>query len=311
MNTSFRGVYTALITPFLQNGAIDYRALEILVEDQISAGIDGLVILGTTGESPTITHRERNELVRFIVRIVGGRIKIIVGTGCNDTVKTLHYSHDAASAGVDALLLVNPYYNKPPQEGLYRHFKAVADTVDIPQILYNIQGRTGVNLETTTLRKLVMHPNIVGVKEASGNLSQMMEVIETTPDDFLVFSGDDCLTYPLLCLGGHGVISVVSHLAPRRMRELVSAGLNGDYETARKIHFDLLPLMRGCFLETNPIPVKTALALQGKIQNVFRLPLCTMSEEARARWEEILRNYHLIDTGERFLHSHQSLACTA
>lgn len=289
-----RGTFTALVTPFTASGAIDYGALERLVQAQIDAGIEGVVILGTTGESPTITAAEQAEILRFVVRQCAGRTLVIAGTGSNSTEHCIECSRQAAVAGVDALLIVNPYYNKPTQEGLLRHFSAVAGAVDLPQILYNIRGRTGVNIDTPTLLQLAGHHNIIGVKEASGDLPQMMEVLADAPAGFAVLSGDDNLTFPLLMLGGHGVISVLSNLVPAAVKEMVDAALRGDLAAAKAQHFHLLPLMRACFLETNPIPVKTALALQGTVQEIFRLPMCPMSEVNRKKLHSIMHQYHLL-----------------
>ncbi len=285
----FSGTFTALVTPFQKDGSIDFGALGALVDRQIEAKIEGLIVIGTTGESPTLSHTEKNEIIRFVVERAKGKTLVVAGTGTNDTASTLEYSREAAALGVDAILLVNPYYNKPTQEGLYRHFKAVADAVNVPQILYNIQGRTGVNLQTDTLVRLAAHPNIVAVKEASGDLSQMMEVIQRAPADFTVLSGDDNLTFPLIALGGHGVISVLSNLVPKELKQMVDTALQGKFEEARAMHYALMPLMKACFIETNPIPVKTALAMKGLIGEIFRLPLCEMGEANRTKWQEILK----------------------
>jgi 4-hydroxy-tetrahydrodipicolinate synthase len=274
--------------------SIDYDALGNLVEEQISAGIDGLVVLGTTGECPTVTHTEHNEVIRFVIKVAAGRTTIIAGTGSNDTNECIGYSERAAADGADALLLVNPYYNRPTQEGLYQHFWKIAEAVDIPQILYNISGRTGVNIQTDTLVRLAQHERIIGVKEASGDLNQIMEVITQTPDDFIVLSGDDNLTFPLICLGGHGVVSVLSNIMPAEIKAMVDAARLGDVSAARQLHYRLLPLMQGCFTETNPIPIKTALALQGKMQEVFRLPMCPMQSENREKWQTLLQSNNLI-----------------
>ncbi len=283
-----QGTFTALVTPFTDNGDIDYPALEGLLEAQIEAGIEGILILGTTGESPTMSHEEYSAIIKFSVEKVDGRSLVIAGSGSNCTQKTIEHSQAAKEAGVDALLVVNPYYNKPTQEGLYQHFWAVAEAVDIPQILYNIQGRTGVNVSTETLVRLAKHKNIVAVKEASGDIGQMADVIAAT-NDFFVLSGDDGLTYPLICLGGDGVISVLSNILPAETKAMTDAALNGDYKKAKELHYKLTPLMSGCFMETNPIPVKTALAMKGKVKENFRLPMCQMNPDNRAKWEKILK----------------------
>ena len=288
------GTFTALITPFQKNGSVDDGALKDLIQQQIDAHVEGLIILGTTGESPTITAEEGRHIIETAVKLGKGKLCIIVGAGSNDTQKTLHHSQEAKELGADALLIVNPYYNKPTQEGLFRHFSLIADSVDLPQVVYNIRGRTGVNVETSTLKRLAEHPRIVGVKEASGDIVQMMEVLKSVPETFSVLSGDDVLTFPLLALGGHGVISVLSNIVPERIKSMVDAGRAGNVAAARAQHMELMALMQGCFIETNPIPVKTALALQGKTQEVFRLPLCPMQPENRKKWKDILSTYHLL-----------------
>ncbi|MEI8230578.1 MAG: 4-hydroxy-tetrahydrodipicolinate synthase [Candidatus Peregrinibacteria bacterium] len=290
----FSGTYTALVTPFQQNGEIDYGALCHLLQEQLEAKVTGVIVLGTTGESPTITHEEAQSIIEAAVALGHGRMKIIVGTGSNDTAKTIQCSKEAKELGADGLLIVNPYYSKPTQEGLYRHFSLIADTVDLPQIVYNIRGRTGVNVETPTLLRLAEHPRIVGVKEASGDILQMMDVLRQAPPTFAVLSGDDALTFPLLAAGGHGVISVLSNIVPAKVKQMVDAGLRGDLLAARTLHYELLPLMQGCFFETNPLPVKTALALQGKVQEVFRLPMCPMQPSIRQRWQALLDDYRLL-----------------
>lgn len=277
----FKGTYTALITPFTEDHSVDFDALTTLVNAQLDAGIDGLIVLGTTGESPTISGDERRAIVQKVVELAKGKTQIVVGTGTNSTQSTVEESLHAQEDGADALLVVNPYYNKPTQCGLFEHFHTVAQAVEIPVILYNIAGRTGVNLSTPMLQKLAEHKNVCCVKEASGDLAQMMDVIHGTDDDFTVLSGDDVLTFPLICLGGHGVISVLSNLLPNEVKAMVDAALEGETETAKKLHYELLPLMHGCFTETNPIPIKTALAMKGVCQEVFRLPLCTMQPENR------------------------------
>jgi 4-hydroxy-tetrahydrodipicolinate synthase len=287
----FRGTFTALITPFTGAGTIDYESFDRLLNDQIAAGVSGVVVLGTTGESPTVTDSEREQLTRFTIERAKGRTLVLVGTGSNSTDRCVHESRQAAALGADALLVVNPYYNKPTQAGLLAHFRAIADAVDVPLILYNIFGRTGVNLETETLVRLAEHPRIIGIKEASGDIHQMMDVIQRTPKDFLVLSGDDALTFPLLALGGDGAISVLSNLLPSEVRSLVTLALAKDWESARKMHYRLLPLMSACLIETNPIPIKTALALRGKTQEQFRLPLCPMQPENRRKLEELLASF--------------------
>jgi 4-hydroxy-tetrahydrodipicolinate synthase len=272
----FSGAFTAIVTPF-KNGSVDEEALRQLVRFGIDGEVSGFVPCGTTGESPTLTHEEHNRVVELVVKEVAGQVKVIAGTGSNSTAEAVSLSRHARRVGADAVLLVNPYYNKPSQEGLYQHFKTVAEAVDTPVILYNIPGRTGVNVENATMERLSKIPNIVGVKEASGNILQMSEVIRLCGPDFDVLSGDDQMTFPLMALGGKGVVSVVTNLAPDRMSALVKCMLEGRVEEARALHFDLFELCQAMFLETNPIPVKAALGLMGKIQPEYRLPLCSPS----------------------------------
>ena len=267
-----------MITPFTSTGAIDMGGFKRLVEYQIESGIDGLVPCGTTGESSTLTHAEHDRVIELTVKYANGRVPVIAGTGSNATSEAIQLSQHAEQAGVDALLLVNPYYVKPTQKGLYLHFKAVAEAVSIPCILYNIQSRTGVNLETETLVRLMNeHDNIIGVKEASGNLEQMKEVVGHRRDGFFVLSGDDNMTVGLLEAGGDGVISVASNIVPACVREMVHAALSGDITRARAHEERLMPLFNACFLETNPIPIKTALAMHGWCEEVFRLPMCPLA----------------------------------
>ena len=280
MKNTFRGVFTAMITPFTEYNTVDYISLERLVEAQINAGIDGLVPCGTTGESPTLSHEEHDRVIAQTIRFAKGRVPVIAGTGSNATNEAIRLSQHAQDAGVDAVLLVNPYYNKPTQKGLYLHFKAIADSVSVPCILYNIKGRTGVNLETETLLRLEAEcPNIVAVKEASGSIDQMSSVISTTEEDFSVLSGDDNLTLDLIRKGGDGVISVASNLFPSEMVKMTHAALSGDYETAEKYNAWFSEFFKVCFVETNPIPIKTAMAKAGYCKEIFRLLLCTLEKE--------------------------------
>ena len=280
MKNTFRGVFTAMITPFTEYNTVDYISLERMVEAQISAGIDGLVPCGTTGESPTLSHEEHDRVIAQTIRYAKGRVPFIAGTGSNATNEAIRLSQHAQDAGVDAVLLVNPYYNKPTQKGLYLHFKAIADSVSVPCILYNIKGRTGVNLETETLLRLEAEcPNIVAVKEASGSLDQMSCVISSTENEFSVLSGDDNLTLDLIKRGGDGVISVASNLFPSEMVKMTHAALSGDFETAEKYNKWFSDFFKVCFVETNPIPIKTAMAKAGYCKEIFRLPLCTLEKE--------------------------------
>lgn len=286
----YRGVYTALITPFTDLGVVDYKALERIVNHQIEAGIDGLVPCGTTGESPTLSHEEHDRVIAQTIKYASGRVPVIAGTGSNSTTEAIRLSQHAEDAGASALLLVNPYYNKPTQKGMYLHFKAIADSVKIPCILYNIKGRTGVNLETETLRRLEEDcGNIVAVKEASGSLDQMEEVIRTTDEDFMVLSGDDNLALDLIRRGGDGVISVASNLFPHEMARMIHSALDGQWQEAERLGEWFAPFFSACFIETNPIPIKTAMAHKGWCRESFRLPLCTLEkEEHRQRLIDIV-----------------------
>ncbi|MBN1697677.1 MAG: 4-hydroxy-tetrahydrodipicolinate synthase [Spirochaetales bacterium] len=290
----FEGVITALITPFEENGDIDAVSLKKLVDFQIENGVHGLLPMGTSGESPTMNHDEHIEVIRIVTEHVNKRVPVIAGTGSNCTREAINLTKRAKDCGVDASLQVAPYYNKPTQEGFYRHFMSIADNVDVPIIVYNIPGRTGKNIENRTMLKLAQHPNIVGVKEASGDLNQMMDLIAAKPDSFVVLSGDDNLTFPLIILGGRGIVSVTSNLVPDRISAFVNAALNGDVETARKKHYELLPLFKAMFLETNPIPVKAACALKGMIKEVYRLPLCPMAKENKEKLVSVMKQAALL-----------------
>ena len=291
---AYQGVYTALVTPFDERGAVDADALKRLVEDQIAGGVAGLVPMGTTGESPTLSHEEHIDVVAQVVKWAAGRVPVIAGTGSNSTEEALHLTRKAKDVGATATLQVVPYYNKPSQEGLYRHFLALADQVDLPLIVYNVAGRTSKNLETDTLMRLAPHPNVVGVKEASGDLGQIMEVLARRPKGFSVLSGDDNLLFPVLALGGDGVISVASHLVPRELVDLTAFALAGRWDEARDLHYRLMPLFKTLFIDTNPIPVKTALALQKKMRETFRLPLCPMDEPKRETLQGVMKTLGLL-----------------
>ncbi|ADY26524.1 Dihydrodipicolinate synthase [Deinococcus proteolyticus MRP] len=275
------GVYTALVTPFTLDGWVDEAALADLIEYQIESGVSGLVPCGTTGESPTLTHAEHDHVVDFTVRQAAGRVPVIAGTGSNSTAEAIQLSQHAEMSGVDGVLLINPYYNKPTQKGLYEHFRAVAEAVNIPVVLYNIASRTAVNIETPTLVRLAQDcPNIKGVKEASGNLRQMADVIGQRLPGFQVVSGDDNMVLDLVEAGGHGVISVASNIIPAQMAELVRLARAGQLEEARTLEATLADFFRACFCETNPIPIKTALAEYGWCEETFRLPMTTLEDEA-------------------------------
>lgn len=291
----FKGAMTAIVTPFTEKGSLDEASFRKLVEFQIKEGIDGIVPCGTTGESPALDYEEHERVIEIAIDASKGKVPVVAGTGSNSTKEAVKMTRHAADAGADASLQVCPYYNKPTQEGLYRHFSEIAKSVEIPIIIYNIQGRTAVNMETSTLARLAKeHSNIAGVKEASGNIAQMMDVINELPKDFAVLSGDDNMTFPLMALGGKGVISVASNIVPKEMHELTSFALKGNFENARKMHYELLPLFKAIFIETNPIPIKAALAMKGMIKESYRLPLCPMKPENKEKLRQVLKELKII-----------------
>ena len=289
----FKGLYTAIVTPFKEDGSLDLDSLDRLIEFQIDSGIDGIVPVGTTGESPTLSMEEHIEVMRRTCATVNKRIPVIAGAGSNNTREAIELASAARDVGADATLQVAPYYNKPTQEGFYRHYMKIADEVDLPHIVYNIPPRTGKNIETDTMVRLAAHPNIVGVKEASGSIMQMMQVIERAPQDFAVLSGDDGITLPLTAAGGAGLISVSSNVFPGLMKDFVYSGLQGDFDRMRELNYRLQPLFRMMNVEQNPIPVKTALAIKGYVKEVFRLPICGLMPENRKKLEEFLKGYVL------------------
>jgi 4-hydroxy-tetrahydrodipicolinate synthase len=290
----FQGSIVALVTPF-NGGKVDEAKLRELVEMHVAQGTDGIVPCGTTGESPTLSHDEHHRVVEIVIEAARGRLHVIAGTGSNATSEAIDLTRHAKKAGATGALVVNPYYNRPTQEGLYRHFRAVAEAVDIPMLVYNIAGRTAVNVETDTLARLVKDcPNIVGVKEASGSLDQMTQVILACGPDFSVLSGDDNITLPLMSVGGRGVISVVANIVPRETVEMTHAALAGDWKLARDLHLKLFPLSRAMFLETNPIPVKEAMGMMGMLKPEFRLPMCSMGAANRERLKTILAQHGLL-----------------
>ena len=294
MSQTFQGSFVAMVTPF-RNGKVDEAKLRELVEFHITHGTDGLIPCGTTGESPSLSHDEHRRVVELVIEAARGRIRVVAGTGSNSTAEAIDMTRHAERAGATGALVVNPYYNKPTQEGLYRHFRAVAESVAIPILLYNIQSRTAINVETDTMARLVRDAkNIVGVKEASGSLDQMSQVIAACGPDFSVLSGDDNITLPLLVIGGSGVVSVIANIVPRETADLVHAALEGDWKRARDLHYRLFPLARAAFLETNPIPIKEAMALAGMLEPEFRLPMCRMSDANREKLRTILKPYGLI-----------------
>jgi len=289
----FSGAIVAIVTPF-KNGQIDEEALRSLIEEQITAGTDGIAPCGTTGESTTLSHEEHDRVIEITIDAVQKRVPVIAGTGSNSTAEAIRLTKHAWKAGADAALMVSPYYNRPTQEGIYQHYRAVAEEVPIPIIIYNIQSRTGSNIASETLARLSEIKNIVGVKEASGSIKQMSDVIRLCGPDFDVLSGDDIFTLPLLALGGKGVISVISNVVPADMAALVDAFFAGDLAKARALHYRMSPLIDALFIETNPIPVKAALAMMGRIQYDLRLPLCRLSDKNEAALKNALRQYGLI-----------------
>lgn len=290
----FGQVITAMVTPFKDDLSVDYEAAQELANYLIENGSDGLVITGTTGESPTLTMEESVELYRVVKEVMGNRAAVIAGSGSNSTHEALHLTKEAEKVGVDGSLQVAPYYNKPSQEGFFHHFKSVAEGTSLPLILYNIPGRTGKNVDADTIIALSKIENIVGVKEASGNLEQVAQIIKETPDDFLMYSGEDFLTLPLVCLGGNGVISVASHLVGREIGEMISSYKNGDIKKALQIHQKLMPLFKVLFINSNPIPVKAALNMVGKKVGGLRSPLVPASEEEKEKIAKVLKGLELI-----------------
>jgi 4-hydroxy-tetrahydrodipicolinate synthase len=290
-----RGCGSALVTPFKSDTSVDEEALRALVAWQVESGIDFLVPCGTTGETPTLTHDEWLRVIDVTIEIAGGRVPIVAGATSNSTRDAVDKAKEAASRpGVDAILTASPYYNKPTQEGQYRHFKAIAEAIDKSIILYNVPSRTGANLEASTMARLAEIPNILGVKEASGNISQIADVCCAVPERFLVFSGEDALTLPVIALGGVGIISVASNEIPHEMAAMTRAALSSDWENARRLNRKYLPLMQANFIESNPLPVKAVLAMMGKIEEVYRLPLVPMKRDARSRLQKIATEVGLI-----------------
>jgi 4-hydroxy-tetrahydrodipicolinate synthase len=294
----FSGTFTALVTPF-RNGEVDVEALEGMVEFQIQHGVSGLVPCGTTGETPAMSEAEDRVVVETVMRVTNGRVPVIAGTGSNSTDMAIKYTRMAQEVGADGSLQVAPYYNKPTQEGLYRHFAAIAESTDLPLVLYNIPGRTGVTISAETMARLAEIPNIVGVKDSTLSMNMISDVISLCGEEFDVLSGDDPMTLPLIALGGRGVISVASNVAPGAVSDMVKALLGGDWERGRELHYELLPLFRALFVETNPIPVKTAASLLGLCSDEMRLPLVPMEgEKLRLLQETLDRSAHLLPTPE-------------
>ena len=290
----FTGSCAALATPFADSGAIDYPALLRLLDFQLENGTDAVVVCGTTGEAAAMGYEERRQIIEAVVRHVDGRVPVIAGTGSNNTENAISLSRDAVLAGADALLVVTPYYNKATRKGLIRHYTAIADAAERPVILYHVPSRTGVKCTAETYAALAKHPNIVGVKEAGGDLALVQKARELCPEDFAIWSGNDDETAPMMLLGGRGVISVAANIMPREMHELASACLAGDFVSAGKMQLRLRKLCEALFWEVNPIPVKTALAMMGRCREVFRLPMCEMEPENREKLKAVLAEYGLI-----------------
>ena len=290
----FEGVMVAIVTPFSGN-QVDEEAYRKLIDELIDSGVSGIVPCGTTGESPTLSHAEHMRVTEICIDAVKKRVPVLAGTGSNSTNEAIELTTHAKEAGADGALLVSPYYNKPTQEGLYKHFKSIAEAVvDLPLVLYNIPGRTSINILPETTARLAKIENIVGVKEATGDLNQMARTIEACGPDFTVVSGDDALTLPLMAIGGKGVISVAAQVHPVRMMDMYNAFMQGDWVKSREIFYELLPLFKVLFIETNPIPVKTALAMMGKIGPEFRLPLCEMADDNKTKLRQVLQQYGLV-----------------
>lgn len=291
MKMNFGNVLTAMVTPFDANGEIDFDATRNLVNHLLDNGTDGLVVAGTTGESPTLTHNEKLQLFQFVKEVVDGRAPVIAGTGSYDTRDSIELTKEATEIGVDGIMLVTPYYNKPSQEGLYQHFRAIAESTHLPIMLYNIPGRSVINMEPATVIRLSEIDNIVSIKEASGNLDSVSEIISKTPDNFTVYSGDDSMTLPLLSVGGTGIVSVAAHVIGNEMQEMVTRFKKGDVEYAASVHRQLLPMMKILFTAPNPTPVKEALNRIGVQVGGVRLPLVPLNDTERAVLYKVLASY--------------------
>lgn len=293
MTKIFKGAFSALPTPF-KDGEVDYDALKNHVESQIAGGINGLVPCGTTGESATLSHDEHKKVIEFVIETANKRVLVLAGTGSNSTEESIKLTRHAEKIGADGSLLISPYYNKPTQEGVYQHYKAISESTDLPLVLYNVPGRTSLNMDPTTIARLSEYKNIVGVKEATGDLAQVSDVIEYAVDGFQIISGDDFVTLPMINIGAVGTISVTSNIIPTDVSNMCKFALQGKQDEALKLHYKMQPLNRSMFLETNPVPVKTALALMGKMTEEFRLPLCNMADDTKAKLKETLKSYKLI-----------------
>jgi len=294
MRINWTGVGTALVTPFTKTGDLDEPAVRRLGRRQIDGGIHFLVPCGTTGENPTLTLAERIRIVEILADESRGQIPILAGAGGYNTREVIHLAGEMRKAGAAGLLSVTPYYNKPTQEGLYQHFEAIADSTPLPIIVYNVPSRTGVNIEVPTLTRLAAISNIVGVKEASGNIGQMCDICRAVPADFIVLSGDDAVTLPLMAIGGRGVISVAANEVPAEMVRMVEAAERGDFAAARDVHARIMPLMQVNFVEANPVPVKAAMAAMGLIEEIYRLPVCSPRPESREKILRVLKSLELL-----------------
>jgi 4-hydroxy-tetrahydrodipicolinate synthase len=298
MRRQWTGVGTALVTPFTKNGAIDEGGVRRLVGRQIDGGVQFLVPCGTTGESPTLTRDEHLRVIALVVQEAAGRVPVLAGAGGYNTHEVAELARACEAIGADGILSVTPYYNKPTQAGLIAHYEAIAAATSLPIVLYNVPGRTGCNIEPRTIARLAAVPSIVGVKEASGNMTQICEVCRLVPADFIVLSGDDALTLPMMAVGAKGVISVVSNVSPEPMASMVQAAQRGDFDAARKLHTRLLPLMLVSFVESNPIPVKAAMAMMGLLEENYRLPMAPPSDASRARISEVLNALEMVAARE-------------
>ena len=290
----FEGSFVAIVTPFNDDGSLDDGKLKELIEFQIENGTHGIVPCGTTGESPTLTHDEHDHVVELAVETVDGRVQVIAGAGSNSTAEALRLTRHAKAVGADGALVITPYYNKPTQNGLYAHFMHITDRVDIPVVIYNVPGRTGTDLQTATLAKLATHQNIIGLKEATGQLSRASEAVNACNDEFTVLSGDDINTLPIMAVGGRGVISVLANVAPREVADMCNAFKTGDLQTAQQIHHQTMQLALDLFIDTNPIPVKTALQMMGKLNGRMRLPLAPMSDDTLEVLRQTMKNTGLL-----------------
>jgi len=299
MRTPFTGVGTALVTPFRKDGSLDEAAIKRLARRQIDAGVHFLVPMGTTGESPTLSHDEKVRVVALVAEEANGQVPVMAGAGGNNTREAIELARDMENVGADGFLSVAPYYNKPSQGGLYAHFKAIAESTPRPVMLYNVPGRTGVNIEPATVSRLAELPNVIGVKEASANLAQMSEIIAATPESFLLLSGDDPITVAVMAIGGRGVISVASNEAPAEMAQIVELCEKNDFAAARKLHHWLLPLCQVNFVEGNPIPLKAAMAAMGLLEENYRLPLVPASPAARAKIMQVLQDLKMLGAAAR------------